>query len=110
MTCDISGVENVVTSTFTSILSNLLTVAVIAMFQKNWLLAPIGMAIVPLFTVPTRLAGKASWKLAGEAQTCNDKINGILNERLSVSGQLLVKLFGRELDEYQRLEAPFDWE
>ena len=112
MTSDISGVENVVTSTFTSILSNLLTltVAVIAMFQKNWLLALIGMVIVPLFTVPTRLAGKARWKLAGEAQTCNDKSNGILNETLSVSGQLLVKLFGRELDEYQRLEAPFDWE
>ena len=110
MTCDISGVENVVTSTFTSILSNLLTLTVIAMFQKNWLLALIGMVIVPLFTVPTRLAGKARWKLAGEAQTCNDKSNGILNETLSVSGQLLVKLFGRELDEYQRLEAPFDWE
>ena len=104
MTSDISGVENVVTSTFTSILSNLLTltVAVIAMFQKNWLLALIGMVIVPLFTIPTRLAGKARWKLAGEAQACNDKINGILNETLSVSGQLLVKLFGREQDEYQR--------
>ena len=110
MTSDISGVENVVTSTFTSILSNLLTLTVIAMFQKNWLLALIGMVIVPLFTIPTRLAGKARWKLAGEAQTCNDKSNGILNETLSVSGQLLVKLFGRELDEYQRLEAPFDWE
>ena len=104
MTSDISGVENVVTSTFTSILSNLLTltVAVIAMFQKNWLLALIGIVIVPLFTIPTRLAGKARWKLAGEAQACNDKINGILNETLSVSGQLLVKLFGREQDEYQR--------
>ena len=104
MTSDISGVESVVTSTFTSILSNLLTltVAVVAMFQKNWILALIGIVIVPLFTLPTRLAGKARWKLAGEAQACNDEINGILNETLSVSGQLLVKLFGREQDEYRR--------
>ena len=106
MTSDISGVESVVTSTFSSILSNVLTlvVAVVAMFQKNWILALIGLVIVPLFTLPTRMAGKARWKLAGEAQACNDEINGILNETLSVSGQLLVKLFCREQDEYRRYE------
>ncbi len=104
MTSDISGVESVITSTFTSILSNSITlvVAVIAMFQKNWLLASVGILIVPLFTLPTRMAGKTRWKLAGEAQKCNDEINGILNETLSVSGQLLVKLFGREKTEYDR--------
>ena len=106
MTSDVSGVESVVTNTFTSILSNTITliVAVIAMFRKNWLLALIGMAVVPLFTLPTRMAGKRRWKLAGEAQACNDEINGILNETLSVSGQLLVKLFGREQSEYDRYE------
>ena len=107
MTSDISGVESVVTGTFTSILSNTITlvVAVTAMFQKNWILALVGLVVVPLFTLPTRLAGKARWKLAGEAQACNDEINGILNETLSVSGQLLVKLFGREDSEYARYEA-----
>ena len=106
MTSDISGVESVVTNTFTSILSNTITlvVAVIAMFQKNWILALVGIAVVPLFTLPTRMAGKRRWKLAGEAQACNDEINGILNETLSVSGQLLVKLFGQEEAEYARYE------
>ncbi len=106
MTSDISGVEFVVTNTFTSILSNMITLAValIAMFQKNWILALAGIAVVPLFILPTRLAGKRRWKLAGEAQACNDEINGILNETLSVSGQLLVKLFGREKSEYARYE------
>ncbi len=107
MTSDISGVESVVTNTFTNILSNSITlvVAVIAMFRKNWILALVGIVVVPLFTLPTRMAGKTRWKLAGEAQACNDKINGILNETLSVSGQLLVKLFGREQAEYERYEA-----
>ena len=106
MTSDISGVESVITNTFTNILSNLitLTVAVAAMFQKNWILALVGIVLVPLFTLPTRMAGKTRWKLAGEAQACNDEINGILNETLSVSGQLLVKLFGREQAEYDRYE------
>ena len=107
MTSDIDGVETIITNTFTSILSNSITliVALIAMFRKNWLLAILGIVIVPLFTLPTRLAGKTRWTLTREAQACNDEINGILNETLSVSGQLLVKLFNREDYEYQRYEA-----
>jgi len=106
MTSDISGVERVITSTFTSILSNVITlvVAVIIMFQENWILALVGMVVIPLFTIPTRWAGKTRWTLTQESQECNDEINGILNETLSVSGQLLVKLFGRETYEYDRYE------
>ena len=106
MTSDISGVESVITSTFTSILSNVLTlvVALIAMFGKNWILALVGIAIVPLFVLPTRMAGKTRWTLTREAQACHDEMNGILNETLSVSGQLLVKLFCKEEHEYQRYE------
>ena len=106
MTSDISGVESVISGTFTSILSNVITlvVAVIAMFRKSWIMALVGIIVVPLFTLPTRMAGKKRWKLAGEAQACNDEINGILNETLSVSGQLLVKLFGREEKEFSRYQ------
>ena len=106
MTSDISGVERVITSTFTSILSNTITlaVAVIIMFRENWILATVGALVIPLFTIPTRWAGKTRWTLTQESQECNDEINGILNEKLSVSGQLLVKLFGREDYEYGRYE------
>ena len=81
MTSDISGVESVITGTFTSILSNSITliVAVVAMMQKNWILALVGMVIVPLFTIPTRMAGKTRWQLTREAQAYNDEMNGILN-------------------------------
>ena len=106
MTSDISGVERVVTNTFTSILSNSITLvaAVVIMFRENWILALVGVLVIPLFTIPTRWAGKTRWTLTREAQECNDEINGILNETLSVSGQLLVKLFGREKYEYDRYE------
>lgn len=106
MTSDISGVERVVTNTFTSILSNTITLvaAVVIMFRENWILALVGVLVIPLFTIPTRWAGKTRWTLTREAQECNDEINGILNETLSVSGQLLVKLFGREKYEYDRYE------
>ena len=107
MTSDIDGVRQVITNTFTSILSNSITlmIALIAMFRKNWILALIGIVIVPLFTIPTRRAGRTRWELTRESQECNDNINGILNETLSVSGQMLVKLFNREEKEYKKYEA-----
>ena len=106
MTSDISGVQSVITNTFTSILSNSITliVAIIAMFRKSWILAILGLVIVPLFTIPTRAAGKTRWSLTNKSQAINDEINGILNETLSVSGQLLVKLFNKEKYEYARYE------
>ena len=106
MTSDIAGVQQIIAGTFTSIVSNVLTlvVAAVAMFQKNWILAAVGLVIVPLFTLPTRMAGKTRWTLTREAQERQDEINGILNETLSVSGQLLVKLFGREAYETLRYE------
>ncbi|MBR6917042.1 MAG: ABC transporter ATP-binding protein, partial [Clostridia bacterium] len=107
MTGDISGVESVISGTFTSILSNVVTLAaaVVIMFRQNWVLAIVGIVIVPLFTIPTRWAGRTRWKLTREAQECNDEINGILNETMSVSGQLLVKLFGQEKYEYERYRS-----
>ena len=106
MTSDIDGVRMTITNTFSSILSNSITliVALIAMFRKNWLLALIGLVIVPLFSIPTRKAGKTRWSLTQKSQDCNDNINGILNETLSVSGQTLVKLFNKEEYEFERYE------
>ncbi len=107
MTSDISGVQSVITNTLTSILSNSITlmVALLAMFEKNALLAVIGIVIVPLFTIPTKMVGKTRWEITNEAQKCHDEINGILNETLSVSGQLLVKLFNKEEKEAQKYET-----
>ncbi|NLV69368.1 MAG: ABC transporter ATP-binding protein, partial [Clostridiales bacterium] len=107
MTSDISGVQQIITGTLASILSNVVTliVAMIAMYQRNWILATVGILIVPLFTLPTKKAGKTRWILTRDAQECSDEINGILNETLSVSGQMLVKLFGMEEREYERYES-----
>ncbi|MBQ7890157.1 MAG: ABC transporter ATP-binding protein [Erysipelotrichaceae bacterium] len=107
MTSDISGVQSIMTNTLVSILSNSITLvtALAAMFQKNALLAVIGIIIVPLFTLPTKAVGKTRWEITNEAQQCHDEINGILNETLSVSGQLLVKLFNKEEREYHRYES-----
>ena len=107
MTSDISGVEKVLRSTFTSILSKFITliVAIFIMYRENWMLATFGVILIPLFIIPTRLAGKKRWKLTNEIQEYNDELNEILDETLSVSGQLLVKLFGKEKVEYERYKS-----
>ena len=104
MTSDIGGVQSVITGTFTSILSNSITLiaALAVMYQRSWVLATLGVLVVPLFVIPSRRAGKTRWELTRESQACSDEINGILNETLSVSGQLLVKLFSKEKYEYDR--------
>ena len=107
MTSDISGVQSVITGTFTSILSNSITLvaALAVMYRRNWMLATLGVLVIPLFVIPSRRAGKTRWNLTRESQACTDEINGILNETLSVSGQMLVKLFGKEEYEYNRYQA-----
>lgn len=107
MTSDISGVQQVMTSTVTSILSNSLTLvlALIAMLQKSVPLALAGLVIIPLFIIPTKKMGKLRWHLTSESQAKEDQVNGILNETLSVSGQLLVKLYNQEAKEAAEYEA-----
>ena len=107
MTSDISGVQQVMTNTVTSILSNSLTLilALIAMLQKSVPLALAGLVIIPLFIIPTKKMGKLRWHLTSESQAKEDQVNGILNETLSVSGQLLVKLYNQEAKEAAEYEA-----
>ncbi len=103
MTEDIGGVQSVLTSTFLNIFSNSATVVIVmvAIFEKSWILGLVGMAIVPFLVLPTRSVGKRRWKVADQTQKQRDKSNQILHETLSVSGQLLVKLFTNEEREYE---------
>lgn len=59
----------------------------------SWQLALVGIAMIPLLILPTRSAGKTRWMLLSESQAKNDKINQVINETLSVSGSMLVKIF-----------------
>ena len=106
MTSDIGGVQSVLTGTWTSILQNFatLTVALVTMYTKSPILATIGVVVVPLFILPTKRVGKRRWEITLESRKHNDDINQILNETLSVSGQLLSKLFVTEAYEFERYQ------
>ncbi|NLI53017.1 MAG: ABC transporter ATP-binding protein [Clostridiales bacterium] len=101
---DISGVGSVISNTLTTSISNITTViaTLVALFAMNWKMAIVGVAVIPLFVLPTRSVGHTRWKLLSEAQGERDKMNQMLTETLSVSGSLLMKLFTREKAEYDR--------
>ena len=104
MNTDISGVSSVISGTLSSIVSNIAVVVttLVALFTMSWQLALVGIVVIPLLILPTRSAGKTRWKLLSESQAKNDEMNQLVNETLSVSGSLLVKLFTREKREMQR--------
>ena len=104
MNTDISGVSTVISGTLSSIVSNTATVVttLIALFSMSWQLALVGIAVIPLLILPTRSAGKSRWKLLTESQAKNDEMNQVINETLSVSGSMLVKIFTREEKEYEK--------
>ncbi len=110
MNSDIAGVSSVISGTLTSIVRNIVIVVttLVALFTMSWQLALVGIVVIPLLILPTRSAGKTRWKLLSESQEKNDEMNQLVNETLSVSGSLLVKLFAREKREQARFEAVND--
>lgn len=102
MNTDISGVSTVISGTLSSIVSNVATVVttLVALFSMSWQLALVGIAIIPLLILPTKSAGRKRWELLSESQVKNDEMNQAINETLSVSGSMLVKIFTREDEEY----------
>ena len=104
MNTDISGVSNVISGTLSSIVSNVATVVttLVALFSMSWQLALVGIVVIPLLVLPTKTVGKTRWQLLTESQGKHDEMNQMINETLSVSGSMLVKIFTREKKEYER--------
>jgi ATP-binding cassette subfamily B protein len=97
---DIGGLDNVVTTTATTIAQNATTViaAIVAMCLLNWKLALISLGFVPLFVWLTRRVGKVRRKITTEQQRRLADLSALVAESLSVSGILLGKTMGRGSD------------
>jgi ATP-binding cassette subfamily B protein len=101
---DIGGIDNVVTNTATSIVSNVTTVlaTIVAMFLLDWRLAVFSLALLPVFVFLTRRVGAVRRKIATQRQTTMADVSSLVEESLSVSGVLLGKTMGRAPDLAER--------
>jgi ATP-binding cassette subfamily B protein len=104
---DVGGVQNVVTNTASSVLSNVVIVlsTVVAMVVLSWQLTLLSLAVVPVFVYLTWRVGRVRRRISGETQESLAELSALTEETLSVSGILLAKVFDRRRDAVERYRA-----
>jgi ATP-binding cassette subfamily B protein len=104
---DIGGVDNVVTSTATSIVQNVTTVVatVVAMFLLDWRLAVFSLFLSPFFIWLTRRVGEERRRIQAVTQSRLADMSTLVEESLSVSGILLGKTMGRGPELVRRFDG-----
>lgn len=94
---DIGGMQATVTSTATSLVSNLTAViaSVAAMLALDWRLTVVSLLLLPLFVWISRRVGRERKKITTQRQKQMAAMSAIVTESLSVSGILLGRTMGR---------------
>jgi ATP-binding cassette subfamily B protein len=103
---DVGGVQGVVTSTATSIVSNISTVlsTVLAMIYLSPLLTIVSLGLLPFFLWFTYKVGNVRRETSKQTQESMASLTAMMQETLSVSGILLMKVFGRQKLAHEQFE------
>jgi ATP-binding cassette subfamily B protein len=98
---DVIGAQQAFTSTLSTVVSNVvgLALTLVAMVTLSWQLTLAALVMLPVFVIPGRLVG-AGWPSSPARPRRRTGDVGDLPDA-SVSGALLVKLFGRGAGEHQ---------
>ena len=104
LSSDVAGVQQVVTDTATSIVSNLATAisTIVAMWLISWQMALISIGLLPIFLFITYKVGNVRREVTTSTQRTVADLTSLVEETLSVSGMLLSKSFGRQAREVER--------
>ncbi|MFI1825626.1 ABC transporter ATP-binding protein [Streptomyces sp. NPDC020412] len=94
---DIGGMQATVTSTATSLVSNLTAVVatVVAMLALDWRLTLVSLLMLPVFVWISRRVGRERKKITTQRQKQMAAMAATVTESLSVSGILLGRTMGR---------------
>ena len=94
---DVVGAQTAITGTFVTIISNIVSRAVIlvVMLRAEWRLTLLAISALPLFVYPAKRVARVLRRITQEQMQHNATMGAILNETFNVSGALLVKLFSR---------------
>ncbi|NLT29689.1 MAG: ABC transporter ATP-binding protein [Propionibacterium sp.] len=99
---DVIGAQQAFTSTLSNVVSNVIRLVLVAgaMIVLSWQLTLASLVLLPIFFIPARIMGKKLAGLTRRQMQYNADMSASMTERFSVSGALLVKLFGRPADEH----------
>jgi ATP-binding cassette, subfamily B, bacterial len=103
---DVVGAQSAISNTFVNIVTSFIQAAAVisVMLALEWRLALISLAILPVFLVAARSVGKRLRDITRQQLDLNAKMNAVMQELLNISGALLVKLFGRTVEEDNRFQ------
>jgi ATP-binding cassette, subfamily B, bacterial len=101
---DVIGAQQAFTSTLSTVLSNLIGLVLVlaAMIVLSWQLTLAALIMLPIFLIPAKIVGRKLADLTRQQMQLNGDMSATMTERFSVSGALLVKLFGRLPEEHDR--------
>jgi ATP-binding cassette, subfamily B, bacterial len=101
---DVIGAQQAFTSTLSTVLTNLISLVLVlaAMLVLSWQLTVAALIMLPIFLVPAKIVGRKLSELTRQQMELNGDMSATMTERFSVSGALLVKLFGRVPEEHDR--------
>ncbi|HEX4999927.1 MAG TPA: ABC transporter ATP-binding protein, partial [Terriglobia bacterium] len=103
---DVQGVGGVMSGTLMDIAQSAIVFAatIVMLFVMDWRIALAASLFLPLFAFPARRAGRTRKQVRRQTQDKMAEFVGLLSETLSVSGALLLKIFGTEEMEARRVE------
>src|SRR5205807_487533 len=98
---DVIGAQQAFTSTLSGVVSNFVSLALVAgtMAVLSWQITLAALLILPVFLLPAKYMGRRLQALTRESMQLNAEMSTTMTERFNVAGALLVKLFGRPAEE-----------
>jgi ATP-binding cassette, subfamily B, bacterial len=104
---DVDNIDNIVTGTFVTILTNVAVMAttIVTILILDWRLALLSLVVIPLMILPLSPIGRRMYGIRKQTRERRDEIESITQETLSISGITLMKSFVREPFERSRFDA-----
>src|SRR6202042_2586823 len=78
------------------------------MLCLSWQVTVLALVLLPVFLLPAKFVGRRLQSLTRESMQLNAELNTSMTERFNVSGALLVKMYGRPVEESERFDAIAD--
>ena len=93
---DVIGAQQAFTSTLSGVISNLLSLILVAaaMLTLTWQITLVSLTLLPVFLLPTKWVGRKLQSYTRESFDINASMSSTMSERFNVSGALLVSLYG----------------
>jgi len=97
-TNDVNGIQAVLNTSFTNIISNTITLATVLglMFYMDWGLTLLILAVLPFFIAPTIKVADLRLEAGRRVRVAMGNLTSVLSDKLNIGGIILVKTFNQQ--------------